>query len=284
MKVCIIAVCHNSYEATLNYLNSVYVALREANVELDLFLVDNSLVIDYKMVSKIRDYNSPRFNVIYAESENLGYFPSAIAVIDLMNINTLAYQYLAISNVDIALAPNFFSELELISVDSNIGVFAPSISSEIKNVDRNPKICIRPSATKLKLNRLLFSNVGFYFLLRLGNNFRLKFTSWRKLIGWHQSKPANHFSNETIYAAHGSFVLLTNEFLKRVGNPDYPMFLFGEEIYIAESAKQHELSTIFIPSLKIFDSEHVSTSLMPSKLYREWNINALDYILSKYKF
>ena len=91
-------------------------------------------------------------------------------------------------------------------------------------------------------------------------------------------------NNDQIYAAHGSFFIFTNKFVKVENKFNYPVFLFGEEIYIAETAKANGLKTIYYPKLKIYDDEHASTSLMSSKFYRNSNYEALSYILAKYDF
>ena len=282
MRVCIISVCHNTYKESLRFLDSIDVSIRETGIKLDLFFVDNSTEVDLEMIDKIKSRTS-FFSVNYLTSQNFGYFPSIIAAIENHKIVTSNYQYFIISNVDLSVSKSFFLELESLIIDRNIGVYAPAIMSSSLNDDRNPKIKVRPSAFKLRLNRYLFSSGGGYVLLRFINTMRLRLKKISKLKSKRQSTLAV-IPNENIYAAHGSFIILTNELLRRVPSLNYPIFLFGEEIYIAETARKCGLAVVYSPNLLIHDTEHASTSMMKTKAYRNSNVAALDYILKNYKF
>ena len=79
-------------------------------------------------------------------------------------------------------------------------------------------------------------------------------------------------------------MILTKEFVKQEGDLNYPIFLFCEEIYIAERALELGKSVVYAPELIVYDAEHVSTSMMKPKSYRRANYEALSYILQNYKF
>ena len=53
-------------------------------------------------------------------------------------------------------------------------------------------------------------------------------------------KTKRYRSNEAkyIYAGHGSFIILTKAFFQNYSNIAYPMFLYGEEIYLAELIRE----------------------------------------------
>jgi GT2 family glycosyltransferase len=91
-----------------------------------------------------------------------------------------------------------------------------------------------------------------------------------------------------IYAGHGSFILLTRAYFEKCGMIDYPVFLFGEELYLAEECRKHSLRVIYRPEICIYDSEHVSTSKLKKTLpfkktfYYQCNSDAIDYILANY--
>ncbi len=282
MKVCIFAVCYNSYKESLVFLNSISTSIKNTNIKLDIFFIDNSSEVDLESIKSIKSYDC-EFKLDYVKSENLGYFPSITSVINKNAIILSKYDYTIVSNVDLAVSNSFFSTLEGMPMVSDIGVYAPSIYSSALNADRNPKINKRPSLFKLKLNNYLFRSSLTYLLLKFANSTRVKF---RQLL---KSTSKNLSNNEKqtfsrIYAAHGSIIIFTNAFLRKNSDFSYPMFLFGEEIYIAEEAAKYNLKVIYYPNLLVYDSEHVSTSAMNSKNYRALNRNALSYLLQNYKF
>ena len=282
MNVCLIAVCHNTYQESFKYLLSLDDAVRHTGILLDVFLVDNSIEVEIDMVNQMKSL-AVDFRIHYVASENLGYFPSVIAAIKSQEIELASYNFLMISNVDLAVSKDFFSEIKMLPVDETIGAYAPSIVSNKMNHDQNPKITARPSRFKLQVNRLLFrSRVAYGFLTRV-NKLRLKLREITK-IGNSSSYPSAGPGKRKIYASHGSFFILSHMFLKRVSELNYPVFLFGEEIYIAETVRNLNLDIIYAPNLRVFDSEHASTAKMKSDAYRSYNEQALTYLLSEYKF
>jgi hypothetical protein len=77
---------------------------------------------------------------------------------------------------------------------------------------------------------------------------------------------------------------MTNRFFQNNLVLDYPIFLFGEEIYIAEKARESNLDIKYVPNLVINDTEHASTSLLNNKSYRSYNANALAYLLKTFRW
>ncbi len=282
MKVCIIAVCHGSYEESLVFLDSIDESLLGTDVLLDIFFVENSSQFDKEMIRQIKE-RGQNYSIQYVESENLGYFPSAIAAIKRHAINAIDYEYFIISNVDLEVTKAFFTDLKNINFSRDIGVYAPAILSKRTNIDRNPKIIERPSSKKLKLNMLLFSTAPSYALLLLTNHIRLKL---RKLLNYIIGTTSSNkeIKDTKIYAPHGSFILMTNRFFQNNLVLDYPIFLFGEEIYIAEKARESNLDIKYVPNLVINDTEHASTSLLNNKSYRSYNANALAYLLKTFRW
>lgn len=282
MNICLIAVCHNTYQQTLKYLFSLDKAIRNTGISLDVFLVDNSIEVEIDMVNKIKSLIVD-FRIHYVASENLGYFPSVIAAIKSQKIELVSYNFLMISNVDLTVSIDFFSEIKMLPMDETIGSYAPSIVSKKMNHDQNPKITIRPSRFKLKFNRFLFRSRFTYWFLTRANKLRLKLREIRKLPNLSSSSSEDR-DKRKIYASHGSFFILTHMFLKKVSELNYPVFLFGEEIYIAETSRNLNLDIIYVPNLLVFDSEHASTSKMEIDTYRSYNEKALTYLLEKFKF
>ena len=284
-KVCILAVCHNSYTESIKFLKSISSSLKITNINLDLFFIDNSNNINVSSIEEIKSFNK-NFNLQYISVENIGYFPSISLAIKKNLINLYDYDYSILSNVDLIIDKTFFRVIEDIKYNNQVGIYAPSIFSYSVNADRNPKISRKPSAFKLNLLRQCFRSPITFLIMRFVNISRLKLRQLFKKGEKNQKKTAPGVKPEVkkIYAAHGSCIILTKEYTKLDKSINYPIFLFGEEIYLAEKSKAFNLDTLYMKDLKVYDTEHASTSLMNSASYRKYNFDALSYVLKKYKF
>lgn len=85
-----------------------------------------------------------------------------------------------------------------------------------------------------------------------------------------------------IYAGHGSFIILTKEYIKRCGIINYPVFLFGEEIYLAEMCRENNFTVSYCPDISVSDKEHVSTGKIRSRLYYRYNYEAINYAIKTF--
>ena len=282
MKICILAVCHNSYKESHKFLESILKALNKTSIELDVLFIDNSTKLDVSSINCIKYFNK-RINLKYFRCPNLGYFPSINHILETHSVNLSSYNYSIISNVDLLIGNSFFETIENIPPDKNVGAYAPSIFSNAINANRNPKMTYKPSAFKIKILRQFFRFSITYVFLRFINISRLKL---REIIKNNKKIDSKTFNGNgiKIYAAHGSCIILTKEYTKKDPFINYPIFLFGEEIYIGETAKENNLDILYKSNLIVYDTEHASTSLMKPAAYRKYNFEALSFVLQKYKF
>lgn len=199
------------------------------------------------------------------EKDNPGYF-GAIKKL-MQNVDMNAYDYAIISNVDLTLDENFFVKLSAYNCAEDTGWIAPQIWSQAEGRDRNPESVCRYSLSQIRVLKLLYK----YPLL--DSLYTKTFYRRKKYV----SKPAGH-----IYAGHGSFIILTNEYFKKCGIIDYPIFLYGEEIYLAEQCRKAKLKVVYNPDLKVYDYEHISTSTMKRNFNYQCRYKAIQYILKNF--
>lgn len=265
LKVVILCVNYNSYDSLSTYLDSIRHAYAKINelLELTIIVADNSTKKevfneDYPFILKNID-----------TGDNLGYFGGIKAGIQKSGVILSYFDYIIISNVDIQLTDDFFEELCKYCIIGEIGCIAPQIYSKSERRDRNPKIIIRPSRRKLQIQKVLyrFPVLDYIYI-------HLFYSRRRQKL---QNYPAGN-----IYAAHGSFIIFTNKFADFLQHIDYPCFLFGEEIYLAENLKRKFLKINYEPSIKVYDSDHVNTRKMKSKAYYRYNYEAIDMLLREY--
>ena len=213
---------------------------------------------------------SDRVNVeIYVANNtidnNPGYFGAVKRLMQAIDVKT--YDYIIISNVDLIVEEDFFLKLADYTCDENTGWIAPQIWSHLEERDKNPKILNRYSLRKLNILK------AFYQFPILDTLYTRTFYRQKK----YESYPAGK-----IYAGHGSLIILTNEYFKRCGKIDYPVFLFCEEIYLAEMCQKAGLSVEYVPTIKVTDSEHASTSRMKHSFYCRCNYEAIQYIIKTF--
>ena len=274
MRVCIICVCHNTHKEFYDYYSSIRGA--DANEMADVVLLDNSDQISESQVKSYKEMSAADKKFTYARVKNIGYIGSAQYFLQTSQIDISNYDFLCISNVDLLLKEDFFSTLEGVfsGICDDVGMLAPKIITA-DNINKNPKVVVRPTLKNLLIRKLLFSSAATHLLLE-------KMHLLRKRLARHNEREKKLAKLESIYAAHGSFFLFARPAIEAVVNNTYPVFLFGEELFFAELMKKYQLSTYYVEELVIYDSEHASTGAMKSASYRQHNRIALQYILETF--
>lgn len=264
MKILIICVNYNSYHELDLFLDSINIAASKIpnDVKVDVIIVDNS------SISKEINFEGFKFiNIGITKLNNVGYLIGAQTVIN-KNPQILDYDYVAISNVDIVMAEDFFINLEKCKIQNNIAWIAPKIFSRLENRNRNPKVLSRYSKKKLLL---------LYYMYRIPLLFYIYSSTAYK-----RKKRQPIYPEMDIYAGHGSFMLLTHSFFESYKKIEYPIFLFGEELYLAELIMKKGKKVHYIPSLILEDNEHVSTSTLKKKSFFKFNCDSIKYILDTF--
>lgn len=242
-RVVILCVSYNSDMERDKYIDSIKAAAKNAS---------ETVSVDIIIANNTKD-NNP------------GYFG---AIKQLMEKNDISkYDYCIISNVDLTIENSFFQKLSEYECPSDIGWVAPQIWSQAEGRDRNPESVCRYSLSKIRVLKLLYK----YPLLDL--LYTKTFYRRKKYV----SKPAGQ-----IYAGHGSFIILTSKYFKKCGIIDYPIFLYGEEIYLAEQCRSAKLKVVYNPDLKVYDYEHISTSTMRRSFNYQCRYKAIQYVLNNF--
>ena len=266
-KILLTCVNFNSYKELDSYLQSIadsFSRLSDDIAELDILISDNSL-------NRENIKNLYGLNVKVIVNDNIGYLSGAFSTLKYISCIT-AYDYWIISNVDLKVERNFFQQLVNLEIENNVGLIAPSIVSITEHKDRNPKVMNRYSGNKMKIFKILYKYPILHFLYE-----RLLYPLKRyKSFGIAAKKCRK------IYAGHGSFMILTKSFFQSKSKWSYPVFLFGEELYLAEEVRNHNMEVIYEPTLQVIDIDHVSTSKMKRKSYYESNLNAVNFIYETY--
>lgn len=261
-KIAIYCINYHSYDCLKDYLSSIEVASKKAvqTAEIYVFVADNSIP------SEGVDFRSPYFRLeVFPTGSNLGYFGAAEYV--MSRVPPADFDYTIISNVDVLLTEKTFIELSEIPYDSTYGWIAPSLYSQTYHFDWNPQATKRYSVKKLKIMRFLFKHP---LLLRL------------KQIILHKYRHIDTYPSGDIYAGHGSFIILTKSFFNKCGIIHYPIFLYFEELFLAETCRKNQLKVVYLPQIHVLDIGGTSTGRIPSETYCKYNYEGIDYIISNY--
>lgn len=267
-KIAIYCINYNSYDELHSFLMSVdrAASLTTGSASLDVFIADNTKT-EYRKNIELNGLNNVSIK-IFNYNDNPGYFGAAQRMMHATD--TTSYDYAIISNVDLTIEDDALQALIQTEEEKNVGWIAPSLFSAKLNRDRNPELMHRYSVRKLKLIRLMFK----YPLLEM---------IYRRTL--YKRRKINHTVKQPtrIYAGHGSLIILTKQYFKLCGIPYYPIFLFCEEIYLAEICRLNNLNVIYRPDIHIYDKEHVSIGeIHHSKSYYKYNYEAITYIINNF--
>jgi GT2 family glycosyltransferase len=272
--ILIIGVIYNTYPETIRYLDSL------ANIvsgKFTLILVDNSDKV--KPLDFQKKISSYPFLHYLETGKNTGYFGGAREGLKYYLKEHSTYpRWILVTNVDIVFTRQFFDQLIRIGDPEKIGVIASSIISKRWNTDYNPKIPDRYSKRKLQFYQFLYSSFLIHNIFLVGAYLKKLIMSFRRGKKEVIENPAQ--SGRKIYAPHGSCLIFNKNYFISGGTLNLPNFLFGEEIFVAETAMQLGLDIIYDPRLIIYDYEHASVGFFVTPTtniyYRQANQMVLD--------
>jgi len=266
-RALIITVNFRQAECTLQFLRSA--SRLEEFASCHLVIVDNNSGDD--SISRIGKAIVEFPNIeLLTSAQNRGYFGAASWALRhyLTRYNTP--DWLVVCNNDIAFNDSRLL-VRLFEDDPAAGVTAPSIISGVTGRDQNPYLSHRPSALRMHVYKWVFRSRTLLNLTEalavLVKKLKSNLSRGARQVG-RSNRHSNHDSNsgdDRIYAPHGSFLILSKEYFTRGGNLDFPGFLFGEEIYIAETIRRLGLRVVYCPDLEVVHQEHRSTRLFKSR-------------------
>jgi GT2 family glycosyltransferase len=268
-KVCLVAVCYNSFDDTAVLLDSIERAF-EKSTGLDLYVVlsDNS-TLECPVTLKESSFS---FNYSYIKNDNIGYFPAFKKGFDSLAFEGNDFDFVIVSNVDLSVQVDFFNNLISESMGSDVGVLAPNIVSLLSGSSMNPKIIKRPAKSELYKLKRIFSNHLLFNLYSKLSYIKAKF----------KSKDVKEIAYKDFYAAHGCFMIFTRGYFKNNATINYPRFLFCEELFVAEQVRLNSLKMKYSSRLVINDREHGATSQINSKFIAAEHQKSIDYIIDNF--
>jgi GT2 family glycosyltransferase len=252
----LICVKYGSDTETAQYLKSL--RRLEGQPNLHVLVVDNAVSVD------MPDLPTDNNLTFLRSDENLGYFGGARrGILKYLEEHPLP-DWIVVSNVDLLIRDTqFLKKLTALKCAANVGAVAPRIASALTGRNQNPFMRSRPSAARMHFYKWLYRS-----WLAL-NAYELASTVFHRMRSALRrartaADPGRNLGGK-IYAPHGSFLILSKEYFRAGGSLDFPCFLFGEEIYLAENLRKLNLDVLYEPSLEVLHQEHTSTKLLKSR-------------------
>ncbi len=266
MNISFFLINYKTDDQTLQCIESIQSLEHSPNDTINIHVFDNSEKSDIES-SEFRKQIPNHVQLTFCE-KNLGYF----GCIKLAQENTKKdTDYIIYANPDLLFHKDFITQLGKIKTTASL--IGPSIISKSDKFDQNPKYKLRLKKSKLTRLKHIHSNPISYTLFHALATLLEK----RK-----KSNPIQrNKSASPIYALHGSAIIFkdVNFFINL---PQYPCFLFGEELFLAEEARKANVKTEYHPSLQITDQRHGSISKLPKQTHRKYMLASIIHLIRTY--
>lgn len=232
-----------------------------------LLLVDNTT--DVEEARRLAEIAAEDGRVrVLSPGSNLGYFGAAQFALD-----TVAFEGDAIvMNTDIVFSePRVLGRMRTESLsDKTLGAIAPAVISSRSHRDQNPHLTRLPSVRSSSLRRWATATP-------LLTQLSVFYSDMRRRVP--QTTPIAATPPTMIYAAHGSCIYLTDRYFKNSGDFKHHLFLFGEEIYVAEHVRRNGLAVRYLPAARMNHVEHGSMGMQRSRFLLKLSGRATKYAL-----
>ncbi|MEJ6008152.1 hypothetical protein WG899_21585 [Paucibacter sp. AS339] len=204
---------------------------------------------------------------------NSGYFGRLPAV--QASAQSRSADLVIFANSDLQLDLDFFENLVAAhrQAPANCAVFAPAILSKSTGNDSGLNYVERVSTSKLKKLALIFKWRCSYVAYSGLNLIKSKIKG-----GLLRNKPNGGRGSQKVFAPHGALIVFRSlDFFLKI--PSYPVFLFGEEIFLGDQLIKFGYTAWYMPDLLVYDVQHASISKIPSDTVRIWHLESLRALI-----
>ncbi|OQX55886.1 MAG: hypothetical protein B5M53_03585 [Candidatus Cloacimonas sp. 4484_209] len=267
MKNDILTICVNYYndEETASFLKEL---LAQQNYDdQKVIIVDNSNKLNDKSML-FKSFGSDKRVLIYHPGKNLGYFGGASWGLKQYLKEFSLPDWTIVCNTDIHFPDNnFFMRLLHFHADNPVAVITPTIISERSGRSQDIYMHMPKRPSRLRMHFYKWVS-RYYFILityqilsllkeRIGDQLKQSLTQIDSTIQ-SGNKPVK------VYAPSGVFAIFHRSYFEAGGNLNHGVFLFGEEIFVAETARRLHLTVLHDPKLKIVHKGHSTTNIIKS--------------------
>lgn len=221
---------------------------------------------------------------IYSAGENLGYYRAAAWGLRKYLLRGTLPEWVVVANVDLRIVQrDLFKRLVEGVRRDDTAIVAPAIMCEVSTLDENPYMRRRPSRWKMKVYKWIFkyypSLLAYSIISLLAREIKSVVRGRRRTA---EREADGSGGPQMIYAAHGSFIAFRDVYFEAGGSLDHGVFLYGEEIFVAESARQLGLTIAYDPGLWIVHRRGGLKTGWPSRRMAAFVREASTYCVEQY--
>ncbi len=270
----LITVNYKGERSTLELLASL--SLLNGFSSLDVIVADNRSGEENLLQLRAAIADWPNVQLLVSDT-NRGYFGAAKFAYDRYQAQGHELpNWTIVCNHDVVINDLEFL-LKLCSQDwRNTGVLAPRVRLVETGADQNPFMLCPPGRWRRFTMRFYSScyplGVLWDWLSRQKRSLREMFAS---------DAPTPQLPQQ-IYAAHGSFLIFSRSYFLAGGVFDDSLFLFGEEIAVAETCRKLGLKIFYAPGLQVLHAEHSSVGPAMSRAAYLNHRHSVRHLFSKY--
>lgn len=204
---------------------------------------------------------------------NLGYLHGGLLGLDSCDRKTDNDWYV-VSNTDLQFQDTtFFETLLEMRVEANTVVIAPDVVLQTTGRHQNPYMISRPSKKSMLIRKICFSNYVLYRLYLAAARIKQSFSSTTKCM---IDKSMN------IYAAHGCFLCMRQSVLNDLDHYSAGLFMYGEELLLAEVVNMQNKKVLYYPDLKILHMHRVITEREANRKKQKWFNQSINLLVNRF--
>lgn len=264
-KIAISVICYDNEEEVLEFADKLS---RQKECEKIILLITCNKCMNVKKL--INDLNKIKISSqVFEPEKNLGYLHGCLYAFKEFGRE---YEWAIISNTDIDfVSDDFFSKLLNNHYNSKIGCIGPDITLKVTGKQQNPFALSRPGNTLMKFRKVVYAN---YFLYRL----YYALSNIKNKISHIKIQKENGY----VYGVHGSAIILRKKCIDKFLEDSIQIFMYGEELYIAEKLKENELLSYYDKNLKIIHNENQVTRKIASQRKQIWCSQSINCLVERY--
>lgn len=218
----------------------------------DIIVIDNCSDENLKINNLEKIYIRSKIRLIKLKC-NYGYMGAVEQCVKDLNLEL--YDWIFIANPDlIFIDSDVFNYLNNFSENRHdrIGIYCPAVLTKNEKKNQNPYLRLKPKKFYYYKYRL----ITFSYLLA----YAYELLSQKVVtINLKRNKIRNIREPIRIFAAHGSFFGLSNDFFKNGGFIESRNFLYFEEEIYGYICQKLELDVIYDPRTSVLHNEHTAT-------------------------
>ena len=221
--------------------------------------------------------------------KNLGYFGAAVyGLSGYLEANQLP-DWVVVCNTDIEFPePAFFCELVELHAQHPPAVIGPDIMLISRNglpssrAHQNPHFSERPPSGKMRILAAISSNYFTYTAYEFFSSLRYTVNNALAKVRRRGVEKVAADRAREIYAPFGAFIIFHRQYFESGGHLHYGSFLFGEELFVAESARRMGMTILYDPRLKLYHREHGVLLNVPSRQIAHYAAQSTRYLVHTY--